>query len=78
MNGGGRGPRTKLALSPREFTEKPCESLAECIGDPIQVDLDGIISGGMVTAAFAERIELELFRDLQLRLDLDPCFDFRL
>jgi len=27
---------------------------------------------------FAERAEFELFRDLELRLDLDPCFDFEL
>jgi hypothetical protein len=32
----------------------------------------------MVIATFAERIELELFRDLELRLDWDAGFDLRL
>jgi hypothetical protein len=62
-NGGGRGPRTKPALSPRGLTGETCESLAGCIDNsgPIQVDLGGILSAGMVTTIFVERIELELF-----------------
>lgn len=77
-NGGGRGPRTRLALSLRVFTEEPSPSLVESIDNSIRADLDGLPSAGMVTPAFVERIELELFRDLELRLDFDPGFDFRL
>jgi hypothetical protein len=43
------------------FTEEPFESLVEFIDNPGQADLNGLPSAGMVTAAFAERMELELF-----------------
>jgi hypothetical protein len=60
-NGGGRGPRTRPVLSLRVFTEEPFESLVEFVDNPGQADLDELPSAGMVTAAFAERMELELF-----------------
>jgi hypothetical protein len=39
---------------------------------------EGLSSANLKPVIFAERVEFELFRDLELRLDLDPCFDFEL
>ena len=59
-NGGGRGPRTKPALSPRGLTGELCESLAGCVDNPGPIH-HGISSARLVTTAFVERVELELF-----------------
>lgn len=55
---------------------KRFENLPEPVDDLIHEGSEGTLSTGMVTAAFAERVEL--FRDLVLRLDLDRGFDFEL
>jgi hypothetical protein len=44
------------------------------IGDPVLSES----SANLKPVIFAERVEFELFRDLELRLDLDPCFDLEI
>lgn len=76
-DGGGRGPRTKPTLS-RGNEAGGLASDARSIDDPIQTGTKGLSSANLKPVIFAERVEFELFRDLELRLDLDPCFDFEL
>jgi len=75
--GGGRGPRTKLTLFSRELGENVLETLARAVDISIQAvgGSEGPSSAGVVAAAFTDRIELELFWDLELRLDLDHDLD---
>lgn len=74
-DGGGRGPRTKPTLS-RGNEWGGLASDTWSIDDPIQAE--GLSSINLKPVIFAERVEFELFRDLELRLDLDPYFDFEL
>src|SRR6266849_2684696 len=74
-DGGGRGPRTKPTLS-RGNERGGLASDARSIDDPIQVE--GLSYINLKPVVFAERVEFELFRDLELRLDLDPFFDLEL
>jgi len=72
-DGSGRGPRTKLTLSRGNETG----GLAS-VDDSIQTGIEGLPSAILKPVVFAERVEFRLFRDLELRFDLDPCFDFEL
>lgn len=73
-DGGGRGPRTNPTLS-RGNEGGGLVSDARSIDGPIQTGAERLSSVNLNPVTFAERVELELFRDLELRLDLDPCFE---
>jgi hypothetical protein len=76
-DGGGRGPRTKPTLSlSNEGGGRASD--ARFIDGPIQTGAEELSSANLKLVIFAERVEFELFRDLELRLDLDPDFDFEL
>jgi hypothetical protein len=48
------------------------------VSDVRSIDDPIFSSANLKPVVFAERIEFELFRDLELRLDLDPRFDLEL
>ncbi len=76
-DGGGRGPRTKLTLS-RGNETGGLASVAGSIDDPVQMGTEELSSANLKPVIFAERVEFELFRDLELWFDLDPRSDFEL